>query len=62
MNGKVKLLRPSSRTEGSGLEPQWLIKPLDRFSRGVQYPLEIPSRQTREQLQDKESVNTAFVI
>ena len=34
------------RAEGSGLEPQWLVKPLGRFAGGVQYPLEIPSRRT----------------
>jgi len=26
--------------EGKGVEPYWLIRPLDRFSGGVQYPLE----------------------
>ncbi len=34
--------------EGKGVEPYWLIRPLDRFSGGVQYPLEIPSKRLPE--------------
>jgi hypothetical protein len=49
---KSSYSRPSSRTEGSGLEPQWLMKPLDRFWDGVQYPLEIPSRRHVPAIED----------
>jgi hypothetical protein len=48
----ITLLAPMSSTllscrvttEGEGLEPWWLIKPLERFADGGQYPLATPSK------------------
>ncbi len=40
----VKNTLVSGTTEGGGLEPQWLMKPLTDLTGQVQYPLATPSR------------------